>query len=61
MKLEDMNAKLVLSYRCDLSLCLIAVSERLKWPFDLSGLFSSGFWSGPWGKEGNEMFPMKER
>lgn len=60
-KLEDVNAKLVLSYRCDLSLCLIATSERFKWPFHLSGLFSSGFWTGPCGKEGNEMLPVKER
>lgn len=60
-KLEQMNAKLAPSNRCDLSLLLIAMSERLKWPFDFSGLFSGGFWTGPCGKEGNEMLPVKGR
>lgn len=63
VKLEEVNTKFVLSYRCDLSLFLIAMSERLKWPFDLYGLFPSGFWTGPslGGREGNEMLPVKER
>lgn len=61
VKLQEVNSKLVLAYGCDLSLFLIATSERPKWPFDFSGLFSSGFWTEPCGKEGNEMLPVKER
>lgn len=60
VKLEEVNTKLVLVYRYDLSLCLIAMSERLKWPFDLLGLFSSGFCTGPCGKEGNEVLPVRK-